>query len=158
ARVSRGQQGRAEDARGHGREPNTIDANALRRSNAAFFSGLAYRAAVSSGADMAAPSTAAAPQVFISYTHDSPDHMLKVRELSEKLRNLGGVDCRIDQQIESPPEGWPKWCKPQIRDARFVFVVCTAIYLRRYEGDDEFGTGRGGKWEGRVITQQIYEA
>jgi hypothetical protein len=95
--------------------------------------------------------------LLITYTHDLPEHMARIRGLSEKLRNPGGVDCRIDQQIQSPPEGWPKWCKHQIRDANFVFVVCTKTYLRRYEGEEEAGMGRGEQWEGHVMTQELYE-
>src|SRR5208282_980205 len=102
------------------------------------------RLEVSSGADMA-------KRVFISYTHDSQNHMDRAWDLSERLRR-DGVDCRIDQQEESPAEGWPRWCKHQIRDADFVFVVCTETYLKRYEGEAEAGQGLGGQWEGYVIT------
>lgn len=95
-------------------------------------------------------------RVFISYSHDSQEHMDRVWDLSERL--LGdGVDCCIDQHEEAPAEGWPRWCKHQIRDANFVFVVCTATYLRRYEGDEEEGKGLGGQWEGYVITQKLYQ-
>ena len=98
-----------------------------------------------------------APRVFISYSHDSQDHMDRAWDLSERLRR-DGVDCRIDQQEESPAEGWPRWCKRQIRDADFVFVLCTENYLKRYEGEEEAGTGLGGQWEGYVITQEVYES
>ncbi len=98
-----------------------------------------------------------APRVFISYTHDTQGHMDRAWDLSERLRR-DGVDCRIDQQEESPAEGWPRWCKHQIRDADFVFVICTGSYLKRYEGEEEAGKGLGGQWEGYVITQEVYES
>lgn len=43
-------------------------------------------------------------EVFISYSHDSVDHVEAVLELSNKLRSEG-VDCVLDQYEESPAEG-----------------------------------------------------
>ena len=98
-----------------------------------------------------------APRVFISYSHDSQEHMDRVWALSERLRR-DGVDCRIDQQEESPAEGWPRWCRNQVQEAEFVLIACTETYLRRYEGKEVEGKGRGGNWEGFVITQELYDA
>jgi len=83
--------------------------------------------------------------------------MDRIWDLSEKLRS-DGVDCRIDQHEESPPEGWPRWCRNQIQAAQFVLVACTETYQRRYEGTEKSGRGLGGQWEGFVITQELYEA
>jgi hypothetical protein len=47
------------------------------------------------------------PRVFISYSHDSPEHLDHVLELADRLRT-DGIDCHIDQYEESPPEGWPR--------------------------------------------------
>ena len=41
------------------------------------------------------------PKVFISYSHDSPEHKRWVLELSKKLRN-NGVDVILDQWDLSP--------------------------------------------------------
>ena len=46
----------------------------------------------------------------------------------------------------------------QIREADFVLVVCTEIYKLRFEGQDPHPGGKGAKWEGAIITQQLYEA
>jgi len=89
-----------------------------------------------------------ADTVFVSYTHDTPEHENRVWELSERLRN-DGIDCRVDQQEESPAEGWPRWCRNRIKEARFVLVVCTETYRKRYEGDDDSAEGLGGQ-VGRV--------
>jgi hypothetical protein len=45
-----------------------------------------------------------APRVFISYTHDSPEHKDRILALSDRLRQEG-VDCSIDQYEQSPEEG-----------------------------------------------------
>jgi tetratricopeptide (TPR) repeat protein len=99
----------------------------------------------------------AAVRAFISYSHDSAEHKNRVWDLCERLRS-DGIDCRIDQQEFSPPEGWPRWCRNQVQESQFVLVVCTDTYKRRYEGKDATGTGLGAKWEGFVITQELYEA
>ena len=96
-------------------------------------------------------------RAFISYSHDSEEHKDRVWDLCERLRH-DGIDCRIDQHEFSPPEGWPRWCRNQVQESQFVLVVCTESYERRYEGEEETGTGLGTKWEGFVITQGLYEA
>jgi hypothetical protein len=37
-------------------------------------------------------------------------------------------------------------------------MVCTETYLRRVNGDEELHVGRGVRWEGRLITQCLYNA
>lgn len=100
---------------------------------------------------------AAAHRVFISYSHDSDDHRRRVLELSNRLRR-DGVDCWIDRYEQAPPEGWPNWMRRQIRDARFVLVVCTATYQRRVEGLEAPGRGYGVVWEGGLVTTTLYDA
>ena len=39
-----------------------------------------------------------------------------------------------------------------------MLVVCTKVYLRRYDKQEETGIGRGVGWEGYVITQSLYES
>jgi tetratricopeptide (TPR) repeat protein len=98
-----------------------------------------------------------APKVFISYTHDSVEHMDRVLALSNRLR-LEGIDCRIDQHEQSPSEGWPLWCDRQVEKSVFVLVACTETYLRRFKGEEAPGIGLGATWEGHFITQELYNA
>jgi hypothetical protein len=100
---------------------------------------------------------AAAPRVFISYSHESPEHRDRVLELADQLR-ADGIDAVIDQYIQDPPEGWPAWCAAQIDAAEFVLMVCTEIYFRRVSRKEEAGVGRGVLWEGRLIQQYLYDA
>jgi len=97
------------------------------------------------------------PKVFISYSHDSQEHVDRVLTLSDRLR-ADGIDCHIDQYEVSPPEGWAQWMVNQIEDADFVLVVCTEIYERRFRGREEPSKGLGAQWEGAIITQEIYDA
>src|SRR5208283_193175 len=89
--------------------------------------------------------------VFISYTHDSPEHVDKVLALSKRLRT-NGIDCVLDQYELSPPEGWPLWMDREIKKAEFVLMICTAAYLRRVNGNEE------PPWEGNLICNHIYNA
>ena len=73
---------------------------------------------------------AAPRRVFISYSHDSPEHQDRVLALADRLR-VEGVNASIDQYVQSPPEGWADWCEMEIRKSDFVLMVCTETYLRR---------------------------
>ena len=96
------------------------------------------------------------PKVFISYSHDSPEHKEQVLALSDRLRDEK-IDCIIDQYEEfSPPEGWPRWTEKQIREADFVLMVCTETFYRRFMGEETQGLGRGARWEGNTIYQLLY--
>src|SRR5437773_1129213 len=91
------------------------------------------------------------PKVFISYSHDSREHLDRVLDLSDRLRSEG-VDCHIDQYEISPSEGWPRWMQNRIGWANFVLVICTEVYLRRFEGRETTGAGRGVTFEGAILT------
>ncbi len=97
------------------------------------------------------------PKVFISYSHDSGSHKDRVLVLANRLR-ADGVDAMIDQYEQSPRRGWPDWCEAQIRNADFVVMVCTETYLRRVNGEEEPGNGKGVRWEGRLSLQHLYDA
>ena len=96
-------------------------------------------------------------RVFISYSHDSPEHKARILALSNRLREEG-VDCGIDQYELSPAEGWPTWCNKQIEEADFVLVACTPTYSRRFRKEEEPGRGLGVTFEGHIVTQELYDA
>ena len=96
------------------------------------------------------------PRVFISYSWDSAEHKERVLELAFRLIDEG-IDCHIDQFEPAPPEGWARWMHRQIESADFVLAVGTEIYQRRLEGKEKKGFGLGVTWEGKIITDSIYE-
>lgn len=96
-------------------------------------------------------------EVFISYSHDSEEHITKVRELANRLRSEG-IDCALDQYEVCPPQGWQLWMDLKIRDSQFVILICTEAYYKRVTGDEEKGKGLGVKWEGNLIYQHIYQS
>jgi tetratricopeptide (TPR) repeat protein len=96
-------------------------------------------------------------RVFISYSHDSPQHQQRVLALANRLRS-DGVEAWIDQYAPDPDEGWPKWMRTQVKEADKVLLVFTEIYQRRFEGDEEEGRGLGATFEGVIVTQTLYES
>ena len=99
----------------------------------------------------------ASPAVFISYSHDSPEHEASVLALANRLR-ADGIDAILDQGESLPPLGWDLWGQEQIQTARFVLVVCTATYRRRFDGEEEPGKGLGAISEAGFIRQILYDA
>jgi SEFIR domain-containing protein/uncharacterized protein DUF4062/iSTAND domain-containing protein len=98
------------------------------------------------------------PKVFISYSHDSPEHEKRVLALAERLRSES-VETQIDQYVAGTPlEAWPRWMLNQLDWADFVLVICTPTYYRRFRGHEKPDVGRGADWEGYLITTEIYRA
>jgi C-terminal of Roc, COR, domain/SEFIR domain len=94
--------------------------------------------------------------IFISYSHDSQEHKDLVKKLADKLRSQG-LDCIIDEHIPNPKEGWPRWMLNQVEEAKFVLVVATETYHRRFRAKELPGKGKGVAWEGAIITQELYD-
>jgi tetratricopeptide (TPR) repeat protein len=97
------------------------------------------------------------PKVFISYSHDSPEHEDRVLDLAERLVQKDGIDVSLDRFVNPPPASWPKWMSAEMKDADFILVICSAIYLAKVEGNVKPGEGKGIKWESLLSYQQIYD-
>jgi non-specific serine/threonine protein kinase len=96
------------------------------------------------------------PNVFISYSHDSEAHKADVLALAHRLRT-DGIRAHIDQYETDPEGGWPHWMYAQIKSASFTLVVCTEIYTSRFQ-DPTGSIGKGSRWEGAVITLELYQS
>ncbi|PWJ07365.1 hypothetical protein DKG34_12410 [Streptomyces sp. NWU49] len=100
--------------------------------------------------------TDSTPRVFISYSHDSSEHRERVLNLVQALRR-NGVDAWADFFVESdPPANWPIWMHAQVEEADFVLVIATETYARRFNQKEAPGVGAGVRWEGTLITADIY--
>ena len=95
--------------------------------------------------------------VFISYSHDSDRHEEGVRHLADQLRR-DGIDCRLDQYVESPPEGWPSWMDQQLEDANFVIVVGSAGYREKVRARRNRKGGHGVRFESVLFIQDLYDS
>jgi len=100
-----------------------------------------------------------AKKVFISYSHDSPEHSDRVLQFSNALRSHG-IDVELDRYQVRPPKGWPHWCEEQLRteNSDFVLMLCTEIYLKRVQDKVPADEGRGVFWEGGIIYDYLYDA
>ena len=93
------------------------------------------------------------PEVFISYSHDSPEHADRVLAFANQLR-ADGVEAILDQFEEfGPPEGCPRWTKRHLREDDFVVMVCTERDYAQVLGLEKPGTGQAVRWEGSLILQ-----
>lgn len=97
------------------------------------------------------------PKVFISYSWDSSEHIERILKLADRLRKEG-VDCDIDQYSHQTqlPEGWYQWMINRIQEVEFVLLICTQNYYDRFRGKGNNDVGRGVKWEGTIIIQDLY--
>jgi hypothetical protein len=96
-------------------------------------------------------------KAFISYSWDDQHHKDAVEALAKRLVE-DAVDVSLDVWEPNPAEGWPTWMLHRIREADFVLVVCTQTYKRRFEGYEAPKVGRGARFEGVIITNEIYAA
>ena len=96
------------------------------------------------------------PQAFISYAREDAPHDAVVRALADQLRH-DGVDCELDQYVDAPHEGWPSWIADRIfDDERFILVIASSGYLRRWLLAERCGVGLGVKYEGKLLRQVLY--
>ncbi len=89
------------------------------------------------------------PKVFISYSHDSPDHRRWVSELAAKLRR-NGVDAILDQWDLGLGDDITLFIEHGIRNSDRVLVICTDQYVRKANAA-EGGVG----YERMIVTAQL---
>ena len=91
------------------------------------------------------------PKVFISYSHDSPEHRRWVSELGAKLRH-NGIDAILDQWDLGPGDDVTQFMERGIIDSDRVLVVCTDQYVRKANAA-EGGVG----YERMIVTAQLVQ-
>ncbi len=96
-------------------------------------------------------------RVFVSYAHERgiDGHRDRVLTLAQSLR-LRGIEALIDQYVEHDPPLWPRWMLDEIRSADFVLCVASPAYKERVENHGDRSVGRGARWEGAVVTEELY--
>lgn len=89
------------------------------------------------------------PRVFVSYTHETPDHKRWVSNLASHLRGHG-VDATLDQWDLPLGADVTLFMEKGIRDADRVLLVCTPTYARK-ANEGEGGVG----YERLVVTGEL---
>ena len=67
-----------------------------------------------------------------------------------------GIEAISDLRYRDafPEEGWPRWMKNCIKKADIVLCICGKTYKEAFAGE---GGGRGGDWEGAIITDELFQ-
>ena len=89
------------------------------------------------------------PSVFVSYTHENPDHKRWVAQLATDLRAYG-VDATLDQWDLQLGDDLTLFMEHGIREAARVLLVCTPAYMRK-ANEGEGGVG----YERLVVTGEL---
>jgi hypothetical protein len=92
------------------------------------------------------------PSVFISYSHDSPEHKAWTLKLATDLRNTG-IDATIDQWDLVPGQDVAAFMQRGITTTDRVLMVCSESYVAKADG------GHGGVgYERLIVTAEVVEA
>ncbi|WNG17106.1 toll/interleukin-1 receptor domain-containing protein [Cystobacter fuscus] len=90
-----------------------------------------------------------APRVFISYSHDTPEHKSWVLTLANDLRD-NGVDAIIDQLDLEPGQDLSLFMQAGILESAKVLLICSENYVKKAEA------GKGGVgFERLVVTAEV---
>ena len=91
------------------------------------------------------------PKVFISYSHDSPEHKRWVSELAARLRH-NGIDAILDQWDLGLGDDVTQFMERGIVNTDRVLVICTDEYVSKANA------AKGGVgYERMIVTTQLME-
>lgn len=91
------------------------------------------------------------PKVFISYSHDSPEHKQWVSELAAQLRR-NGIDAILDQWDIGLGDDITRFMERGIVEADRVLVVCTVKYVSKANAE-EGGVG----YERMIVNAELIQ-
>ena len=91
------------------------------------------------------------PKVFISYSHDSPEHKRWVSELAARLRH-NGIDAILDQWDLGLGDDITRFMERGIVDADRVLVICTDEYVSKANAE-EGGVG----YERMIVNAELVQ-
>ena len=94
----------------------------------------------------------AAPKVFISYSHDSPEHKAWALNLATNLRN-NGVDAILDQWDLVFGQDVSVFMQDGIVSADRVLMICSEQYVIKAEA----GVGGVG-FERLIVTAEVVQS
>lgn len=97
------------------------------------------------------------PAVFISYTHDSPEHreaVLRFAELLAEYRIYSVNDFWADPDRRN----WGEWAEKYIDDSDYTLVIASEGYRRVGNGEVADDENRGGAWEVVHLRERLQQA
>ena len=96
-----------------------------------------------------------APRVFVTYSHDSPEHKDQVLRFATVLRARLGLDVHLDQWYDNKRRDWSLWAIEHLRDADYVLVIASPDYKRRADGVAAPNEGRGAQFEAAMLRDAL---
>jgi hypothetical protein len=100
-------------------------------------------------------------QVFLSYRHESPEHVRAVRRLGELLRQaeipVALDQFYLDEHPGGPDEGWPKWSEDCANESACVLIVASEGWFAAYDKTAAPGLGLGAATEADVFRQALWD-
>lgn len=99
--------------------------------------------------------TAGVPKVFISYAHESNEHMAEVVALATFLREAG-VESVLDLWWADARQDWYAWVIREMTDADFVLVVASERYRVTGDGSGPNAEHRGVQSEAALLRELVY--
>lgn len=91
------------------------------------------------------------PKVFVSYSHDSPEHKRWVTDFSSNLVK-NGIEVILDQWDLGLGDDVPKFMEKSVSSSDRVLMICTEPYVRK--ADDGVG---GVGYEAMVVTGELVQ-
>ena len=97
-------------------------------------------------------------RAFVSYAQHSDRHSEAVLALAQALRGHG-IAVELDRFHGHELIDWPRWCREQLAAdrARWVLMICSAVYRDRLDGRVDRHTGKGVFWEGALLDDELYD-
>jgi len=91
------------------------------------------------------------PKVFLSYSHDTPEHKQWVREFASLLLEKG-VEVLVDCWDLRPGDDVPKYMERSLKEADRVLMICTPTYVAK-ANDGKGGVG----YEAMIVTGELVQ-
>jgi hypothetical protein len=96
-----------------------------------------------------------APRVFVTYSHDTPEHKALVEKFARFLRAAIGLDVHLDSWYDNRRRDWSLWAVEQLTKADFILVIASPEYKRRADGTADSDEGRGAQFETAIIRDNL---
>ncbi|TDP70450.1 SEFIR domain-containing protein [Actinokineospora alba] len=97
----------------------------------------------------------AAPRVFVSYSHDTPEHQQQVHRLATFLRMRMGLDVHVDLWYDNVRRDWSLWAVEQLSEADFILVIASPKFKQRADGMAAPHEGRGAQFEAAILRDNL---
>ncbi|WP_103354377.1 SEFIR domain-containing protein [Amycolatopsis sp. CA-128772] len=96
-----------------------------------------------------------APRVFVTYSHDTPEHKELVGKFATFLRAVIGLDVHLDAWYDNTRRDWSLWAVEHLDKADFILVIASPEYKRRADGAAMPHEGRGAQFEAGIIRNNL---